>query len=1226
MRPAAMAVAGYYPLEKPFAAAISRIVPTESGTNILDPCAGQGEFLEAFPGNRLYGIELDQSRFTSLLRRLGSGDFSWSFLHGDAFRARIPERGSWGVILLNPPYHASLKWERLWLRRWLPQIVRGGAIALVIPHRAVAECVPVLVPSLSDIRVARFPTGDRFDRVLIAGTQVRDADPGDRIRVADELARLQDRHLDIPVLGTDFVRPLRTPGTGSSPGTWELLPVDEKAALGAIPWHQSTKQGPVPVPGTFGALTGLRSESGMIRPAMPLNATHTATALASGILDGAVLVPDDPTILPPIAIRAAYSRDWVESGKKTGKDGELVGVEEQQVPTLKISALDLSRGNLHELVRSADLKWDSGEYDPEDPLKGLSAGDLLVHYSRAIATTMAERIEPVFDPVRDSDYPIPGIESMARNPYQAQRERIQAILKLLNQGFVGALVAGEVATGKTTIGLQAGVSWLLSDRSDPVRRILVIAPPMIIPQWARNQIPVVIGPVDIHVLKSVSDVNRWMDDDAWNGDHEFADRLGARISIGLLPRTNAKLGPSVEGVPGACPRCGTWSSARKDVSRNRLREFRRAKGRGDRAAILAAMADDSKELAARARRRFCCESIRGTIPGQRAGVVDPLAIFLDSYSPGGIEPLKEFFSAIAAGTMPVDKSSIRFIKELARTIPDETRLDALDAVYQDLIHDSGPEAIIARELVREGLQTISYTEMSPGIRDQWVAWRVAHGDMGLEPIDSEPSPRGYFHGDSPEDAWARFVTEMRPRAFFQTIKCGEPLWTMSPKKSGYRVPLMKYIQRRFRSRIGFAISDEAHEEANPDSAQSLAGQLLHELGCPVVLLTGTTNDGYPRSMHAHLWRLSHEYRNRYKYGSTAFQEEYGYNRRIEEAIDSDNKIVAYGSSSAARVRMRPLGRPAPGFAPGAVTEFMLPVTVSISVDDLDIELPPLTVSVDEIVPDDDQLKAYTGLLGATRRQIKEDFRTKRRGQLLGALARIGSSLDRIHESTGNSSEGGYTVRYGRKHGRETVARFPGLPPSRILPKERALIDWVRGNLESGHRTLITCCYTGSDPDSFRDHPLVVRLDNLLRDAGLNGARLNVNKVPAGKRVSWIDKVVKKRVDYLIANPVAICTGLDNLTYFSRIAVFDGLMSRATVAGQLRGRVRRPADPPLTRPMEMRFFVYQNTAQALEMDLLLRKTAEARSVDGLDPRDALRAVGADGDREFAQELAEMILRG
>jgi hypothetical protein len=1248
MRPEGMARAGYYPLEPEYAEACIDVLDggsVVSYTYVIDPCAGKGEFIEAIARRSYthrihtvmsYAIELDTTRGATLTRRLGAmGVDQRHILVGDSFRL-ADQDNPWGVILLNPPYHNG-NWEQIWTERWVPRVMDHGALFLVIPRSAVHRISTLITDSFVDVRVAAFPDGDTFDRVLVAGIK------SDNVSLADkELSTLAFDALDrglAPVLSIDRIPPIsiRIPVYTRGPSNWSLAPIDAaRAVTGHIPWNDISG----PIRGSLGTVADpvRATNHPVIRPVIPLNPTYTATALAAGILDGAVLVPDHiGSGLPPIAIRCAYSRDWTVTKVRENADGEATGQEKQQVPSLVISAVDLGTGIVKELVRSVDLEWVPGT----ESLNGFSAGDLLHHYGAAIRETVSTRVIPAYVPGTSPVPEIPGLVSMPRTPYTQQLERIRAITVVQNSGRKGVILAGEVATGKTTIGMICAVAECIrrerSERLDRVHRILVICPPLLISQWAQKQIPVIVGPIDVVTLKKPSDVDSWMDDSTWSGDREHASRLGARISVGMLARTGAKLGPAIEGIAGDCPRCGasvglgtakkpdpipgTWSiireSGQSPADRDAWRKLvieSRLKG-----------AWAKKVVAKRKRARIRCDAVIRQVPGKRGPNRCPFAVFTDSMhlKADPEQALETFVMAAArneAGPTTYDMSQI--VIGLVSLIEPTDRDTWIDTIYMRLVADPGEESMEVRAWIRDAF--CERTTMDPVARTIWDSWRIIHGDMELETIDAIPSVGD--RSGTRSYAFNAALKAVSERAVWKDIVCNEPMFTTTAR-SGRRVPLAKYIHQRHRNRIDYLLSDEAHEESNPDSAQSLAGQILYQLGCPWIQMTGTTNDGYPRSMHVALWRASDRYRDRFPYGGgNQFQADYGYNREVEESLDSSGEIVAYGSSSAARVRTKPLSKPAPGFAPGAITDFVLPAVVPISVDDLDIVLPPLTERVIRIKPDQDQLIEYTRLKTAARKQIRDDMRTKKRGALMGALARIPSVLDRNTTDVGNTSAGGYVVRYGEKWNREHVSGSRGLPADRILPKERALIRYVTSNLAEGRRTLITVCYTGSTDDSFNERPLAKRITDLLTDSGLNAIYLSATQVTASKRVEWIDThVVGAGVDCLVAHPAAICTGLDNLTYFSRCVVFDGVGGRSKVAGQLRGRLRRPSDPPLTEPMEMVYMVYGDTSQEAENELLLGKLAESRAADGLDPREALRAVGAeDGERTYTQNLAERIL--
>ena len=162
-----------------------------------------------------------------------------------------------------------------------------------------------------------------------------------------------------------------------------------------------------------------------------------------------------------------------------------------------------------------------------------------------------------------------------------------------------------------------------------------------------------------------------------------------------------------------------------------------------------------------------------------------------------------------------------------------------------------------------------------------------------------------------------------------------------------------------------------------------------------------------------------------------------------------------------------------------------------------------------------------------------------------------------------------------------------------------MLDVVERELKEGRRVMVHGWHL----------ELLPRLSRLLQERlGEEAPILYADKVPTGKRQAWIDKnIVKKRVRVMVANPVAISTGLNNLIHFSSIWQHENPGCMPTVDRQSIGRIDRIGQTKETRVYRA---FYSGTLQEKAYELLLNKIAISTAVDGLSPEAALMAAGAD----------------
>src|SRR5690606_3966189 len=105
--------------------------------------------------------------------------------------------------------------------------------------------------------------------------------------------------------------------------------------------------------------------------------------------------------------------------------------------------------------------------------------------------------------------------------------------------------------------------------------------------------------------------------------------------------------------------------------------------------------------------------------------------------------------------------------------------------------------------------------------------------------------------------------------------------------------------------------------------------------------------------------------------------------------------------------------------------------------------------------------------------------------------------------------------------------------------------------------------------------------------------------------------VKPKIQVMICNPMVIQTGLNNLVHFGTEIWVENPSCNAIIYRQACGRIDRIGQ---TVPSNIVFPVYGNTAQHQQHRLLMHKVGVSKSVDGLDPEEALKAAGV-VDSEF-----------
>lgn len=433
--------------------------------------------------------------------------------------------------------------------------------------------------------------------------------------------------------------------------------------------------------------------------------------------------------------------------------------------------------------------------------------------------------------------------------------------------------------------------------------------------------------------------------------------------------------------------------------------------------------------------------------------------------------------------------------------------------------------------------------------------------------------------------------------FTESAPCDEPLYQSIPQPR--RVPLGRYLAHRHRRAIDLVIVDEVHRNGKMDSAQSQAMAWFR--GRPMLCMTGSFGNGFAASMFHVLYTISASFRAEFprgKEGEREFVRKCGFVRQVvEDRDEGTGAVVAYGTQSSRVVRKARTVGDAPGLVPTAILQHILPVAVVLHMADLNVEIPyEERVHVVDMLPE--QEKRYTTYRDKLMDQIAKDRRTKKRGALFGAMGEVWGAPTVAIAGCGNSGSGLYDARYPERHGGDVVASFPVMPGEAMLPTERVLIERLRANLDAGRNTIIFAWHT--------DSGLFQRLARLIEaETGEKCPVLLSNMVKTRDREKWLRSEIVGKARVLLVNPACVETGLNVLTWFSRVIWHELPGCNANMLHQATSRVHR-----LGQPLDVlvEWILYARTAQQHLHRLVLLKLAEIQSVAGADPRAALMASG------------------
>jgi hypothetical protein len=1144
---------------------------------LLDPCAGEGDAIRALrdlwaasaerslSNNRLLSIEACELEAGRAAALRFACDYQDTAHHADAF-CLFPEMAretGATVLYLNPPYDQDREFRRLehrFLLRFTSHLHPGaGFLLYLVPHYALEASAGFLSQNYLDLRCWRLPEPEyaKFRQVLIVGRRSRK--PLAPNRLEETILRWAREPLSLPILPERCLDPFCVDPQPDPPYdlAFGVEPLDFTPSLQAFrPWAGT----PTGVAQSVGELLGSRFET-----AMPPRPAHIAMALSSGMFNGQRLVPNDPTLHPPILAKGCFERELVEVSRRSDADGKLTSVVEIERPRLKLTILRLDTLTFHTLEPGT---VPTGAADPP----AWNAADLIGLYDQSLLGLLTRQFPALHDPRRPEDQiALPGL---GRRPFTIQAQAAQAGLKLLAQSRNPFIVA-EVGTGKSQMALTIGaalsptqhattVSELrrlgLGARLPVVRKILIVCPPHLLDSWT-DQAAAVVPEARVQIVRAADDLKR-------------------SAQIYILSRETAKLGHGYLGVLDRCPGCGSWldSSSNANASR-RLRCKAQRRRPADVLARLAvalavlllpALPDDplvdSLVSAPFLRRRLDSKP--------RPLALDALRSFLET-----------LLFEVEGRLFGRGNASSTYDALICSIVPLALALDATKHAADRLRSwvDRAPEDVA--ESLKRILGRLE-PAFSPPSGSQDESGRVARLKRGLESLHSAGT-------------WI----ELPP--------CGEPLYQASP--SPRRFPLAQHILRRHRRDFDLVILDEAHEYNHANSAQARAAHRLSGLpGVPTIVLSGSLMGGYASSLFPNFWALSRSFRDEFKRQElTAFVDRYGYRRLLTSYDESPQKARARGSHTDREFGTpKPIGE-APGVMPTFLMKHLLPTAIFVHKGDLDSELPSLCElpTPVELSTHESMQHALLSEYSRLKRRLlacigKDRFTPDRSGRLLGALVELPSYLDRATDDLEP-----FVLCYPDHLGGEIIATGQQFPSDWRTPKEAALLTEVRAFLERGQRVIIFLRHTGTK--------LPLRLLRLLRTVTDKVAWLDAKKVPTDRRETWINQhVIEPGVEVLVVNPNAVRTGLNNLVAFSA-AVWYELDTSATTYRQANGRLHRIGQ---TKPVTIRVLFYRNTTQELTFDLVARKVSASLQVDGLDLQTALEAAGASESHSAALAAA------
>lgn len=1160
---------------------------------IGDPCAGEGAAvvkLATLMGVRpdFYLCELEAKRHEALKETLReAGHHNHKVALGDAFLLDLA-RGL-GVLYLNPPYdidpiHGRL--EQRFLERFTGALADEGILIFVVPHYALKASAETLATEYDDLRCYRFPAADFevYKQVVLFARKTSRRLAPDPAIVAQVEAWAADTK-GMPVLGTKTRKYKVSAGRYIASDSWVIKEIDVTGLLRKVqPWRQTGRMGTtIPVPHI---LPEVPVQDLMFRTfpvATSPRPAHIAAGIASGLFNGRRVSSSTPG-MPDLLVKGVFDREYVTIEEKENQEGEVTGFVQVQQPRLVTTVLDLSTKKYSTLATSGK----------STSIEELSIEGLLEHYGPSLLKVMSEQCPVTYDPQRDAEK-VP-LAPVARKLFTAQSHGAKAIVKLLggvkarkqDRRNKAAILLGEIGSGKTSVALAAG--------GTVGRSMLVMCPPHLLKSWM-DETRKVRPDAEIRVLQDVADVD------------ELSQIPKDRFLVAILSRETGKLGHSWDSVTGSCPKCGAELPS-GDLAKKRQRCPSEALVLNDPFARLA------RELAIKI--APCAPGnprVRDILQGRtfrkylsrledderrRAWKGFDPAWVLSTLDHAKDRLGEEYVNKLFGRLLLADYSPERIAAYVDLLAKD--RGSYLSDRARDLTLLLKPGSDLQKEMrSRENLQgyywrasedkSVEYSQ-GKGVETSFGLIKWTDGKLTLD--DCAPG--------SLKLAQAILASLTAVGDFKRQEPCGEPLFQAIPEPRRYA--LSRYIASRHADLFDLLVLDEGHEYATDGSAQERAAHRLTALGLPTLLMTGSIMNGYAASLFSNMWALSADFREEFDRDERArFIDRYGYHKRLVSAKEvANDNVVQFGAVTDRVEHSARIIGDAPGVLPLFLFRHLLSISVTLHKADLAVELPKCHQIKVLLKPEAELQNSYVALQSALVAQIRKDrFKPEFSGKLFGALAELPSYLDRATLDTGNQDDGSYEIRYPKSLQNELVAKGESFPIDSLSTKEEWMLETIKSELAEGRNVLIFSWHVR----------LLPRLARLVKQAiGEDVPVLYADKVPTGKRQDWIDaQVVNKNRRVLVANPVCIQTGLNNLVHFSTEIWMENPACNPTIFRQAIGRVDRIGQTKETRIYTP---VYDGTLQVNLYDLLMRKVAVATATDGLDNESVLLAAGAASD--------------
>ena len=514
-------VMGFYPIEtRHHPAILSLVAPATPATRILDPFAGEGEFLEVAANAwnvTPYANELDGERAATCIERFGPKQA----VRCDAERL-IASNNAFQLLWCNPPYDhdgastpGNKRIELRYLRHSWKWAAEGGLMLWVVYQQHLTEfAAEFLARNASRVDVWALPGKHlkEYQQIIVAAIKGVQGNPEalyEQIMAQKAQPRLLEAQPE-PVYKLPPPHPISR--FVFAPDT-----IDEQQGLRLIEEGGAWKtQG-------FQALLHIPQPSPQIEPVVAPRPGHMALVLAAGVTNGAVIDTED---YGQVAIRG-----------KTQQVEQIARVEIEADPNDSERQVKKTTVRLKPTTTLTLLAGDGTvvEMDGDEALLGFITAN-----KRALADYLSCKFKPMytFDMNGIGGW-LDRIRLKGKYPMYAAQKHVVAAVTRGFQDRDSILLVGSMGTGKTLMGgstaiaIASGVVKSLQGQMRPDQICLIVAPPHLIEKWKRELYS--INPnIIAERLDRHEEVKAFL---------QRAETIGGNVpKIGLIKRDMTKLG------------------------------------------------------------------------------------------------------------------------------------------------------------------------------------------------------------------------------------------------------------------------------------------------------------------------------------------------------------------------------------------------------------------------------------------------------------------------------------------------------------------------------------------------------------------------------------------------------------------------------------------------------------------------------------------------------------